>query len=132
MKIQKIEYENFRNFREKGSIKCSTDGKVTIVYGKNGDGKTTLHQLFQWVFYGNVQFNRTATQHLYNLSFESEQEYGTVFRVWGCIEFEHEGHRYALSRTNKYKKAINDSELIGEEVSLQREDDDYNWNRVCK
>ena len=43
MKISKIEFENFRNFKEHGEIKCSTDGKVTIVYGKNGDGKTTLH-----------------------------------------------------------------------------------------
>ena len=45
MKIRKIEFENFRNFKEHGEIKCSVDGKVTIVYGKNGDGKTTLHQL---------------------------------------------------------------------------------------
>lgn len=59
MKISKIEYENFRNFREHGEIRCSTDGKVTIIYGKNGDGKTTLHQLFQWVFYGQVHFNAT-------------------------------------------------------------------------
>ena len=41
MKIKSIEYENFRNFRDYGTIKCSTDGKVTIIYGKNGDGKTT-------------------------------------------------------------------------------------------
>ena len=45
MKIRKIEFENFRNFKEHGEIKCSVDGKVTIVYGKNGDGKTTLHQV---------------------------------------------------------------------------------------
>ena len=43
MKIKNIEYENFRNFKDHGMIKCSTDGKVTIIYGKNGDGKTTLH-----------------------------------------------------------------------------------------
>lgn len=36
MKIKSIEYENFRNFRDYGTIKCSTDGKVTIIYGKNG------------------------------------------------------------------------------------------------
>ena len=65
MKISKIEYENFRNFREHGEIRCSTDGKVTIIYGKNGDGKTTLHQLFQWVFYGQVHFNKTTTCLLY-------------------------------------------------------------------
>lgn len=42
MRIANIEFENFRNFRDHGEIKCSTDGKVTIIYGKNGDGKTTL------------------------------------------------------------------------------------------
>ena len=70
MKISKIEYENFRNFKKHGEIKCSTDGKVTIIYGKNGDGKTTLHQLFQWILYGQVHFNRTTTDRLYNLEFE--------------------------------------------------------------
>ena len=44
MKKSKIEFENFRNFKEHGKIRCSTNGKVTIIYGKNGDGKTTHHQ----------------------------------------------------------------------------------------
>lgn len=39
MRITNIEFENFRNFRDHGEIKCSTDGKVTIIYGKNGDVK---------------------------------------------------------------------------------------------
>lgn len=34
MRIANIEFENFRNFRDHGEIKCSTDGKVTIIYGK--------------------------------------------------------------------------------------------------
>ena len=81
MRIKSIEFENFRNFKDHGIIKCSNDSKVTIIYGKNGDGKTTLHQLFQWVFYGQVKFNKTTTDHLYNLAFESQQEYGVVFDV---------------------------------------------------
>ena len=55
-------------------IKCSTDGKVTIIYGKNGDGKTTLHQLFQWIIYGQVKFNKTTTDHLYNLAYEKRTD----------------------------------------------------------
>lgn len=130
MKIKSIEYENFRNFRDHGIIKCSTDGKVTIIYGKNGDGKTTLHQLFQWVFYGQVKFNKTTTDHLYNLAFESEQEYGTVFDVMGRIDFEHDGSMYSITRNYTYKKGLDDSEKIGEELSLQKRDEDYNWKRV--
>ena len=45
MKISKIEFENFRNFKDRGQIRCSTDGKVTIIYGKIGDGKTTWREL---------------------------------------------------------------------------------------
>ncbi len=130
MRIKAIEFENFRNFKERGIIKCSTDGKVTIIYGKNGDGKTTLHQLFQWVFYGQVHFNKTSTEHLYNLEFEREQDYNTVFEVMGRIDFEHENKQYSLTRTNTYRKGLGDSEKIGESVTLNQMDDDNNWRRV--
>ena len=132
MKIKNIEYENFRNFKDHGIIKCSTDGKVTIIYGKNGDGKTTLHQLFQWIIYGQVRFNKTTTNHLYNLAYESELSYGQVFSVMGRMDFEHAGSEYSLTRTYTYKKGIDDSEKIGENLSLQKMDDDYNWKRVEK
>ena len=130
MRIKSIEYENFRNFRDHGIIKCSTDGKVTIIYGKNGDGKTTLHQLFQWVIYGRVKFNKTTTDHLYNLAYESSLEYGTVFDVMGRIDFEHDDDMYSLTRTYTYRKGISDSERISESFSLQKRDPDYNWKRV--
>lgn len=130
MKISKIEFENFRNFKEHGEIKCSTDGKVTIVYGKNGDGKTTLHQLFQWVFYGTVHFNKTTTERLYNLEFESELKYGDAFKVMGRVDFEHEGASYSLTRTQEYRKGIDDSQKISESVHLNKMDADFNWVRM--
>ena len=70
MKIKRIEYENFRNFKKAGAVDCSTDGKVTIIYGENGAGKTTFHQLFQWIIYGQVHFNKTASDKMYNLELE--------------------------------------------------------------
>ena len=130
MKIRKIEFENFRNFKDHGEIKCSTDGKVTIVYGKNGDGKTTLHQLFQWVFYGQVHFNKTTTDRLYNLQYESECSFGDTFQVMGCIDFEHDGAEYSLRRTYTYRKGVDEAEKIGEDMSLSKMDEDYNWRRV--
>lgn len=132
MKISKIEFENFRNFKERGEIRCSTDGKVTIIYGKNGDGKTTLHQLFQWILYGQVHFNKTTTDRLYNLEYESEQSFGSIFQVMGRIDFEHDGIPYSLTRTQAYKKGLDDSEKMSEEVSLLAMDDDNNWKRLDK
>lgn len=130
MRIKSIEYENFRNFRDRGVIKCSTDGKMTIVYGHTGDGKTTLHQLFQWVFFGSVSFNKTASTHLYNLSYEHDLEYGEIFDVLGRIDFEHNGENYSLTRKQTYKKGFTDSERLNEEMSLQKQDPDFNWKKV--
>ncbi len=130
MIIHNIEFENFRNFKGHGEIKCSTDGKVTIIYGKNGDGKTTLHQLFQWVFYGQVHFNKTTTDRLYNLKFESEQAFGSMFSVMGRIDFEHDNESYSLTRSITYKKGLDDSEKISEDMVLNKMDDDNNWRRM--
>ena len=132
MKISKIEFENFRNFKERGAIRCSTDGKVTIIYGKIGDGKTTLHQLIQWVFYGKVRFNKTATDRLYNLQYESDCSYGDTFDVMGCVDFEHDGSQYSLRRTYTYRKGLSDSTKIAEDFALSKMDDDYNWRRMDK
>lgn len=132
MRITNIEFENFRNFKDHGEIKCSTDGKVTIIYGKNGDGKTTLHQLFQWVFYGQVHFNKTTTDRLYNLQYESECSFGDTFQVMGCIDFEHSGTKYSLKRTYTYKKGLNDSEKIAEDIVLSYMSEDHDWRRIDK
>lgn len=132
MRITNIEFENFRNFRDHDEIKCSTDSKVTIIYGKNGDGKTTLHQLFQWVFYGQVHFNKTTTDRLYNLQYESECSFGDTFQVMGCIDFEHSGVKYSLKRTYTYKKGLNDSEKIAEDVVLNYMNEDHDWRRIDK
>ena len=130
MKISRVEIENFRNFKEKNVIKCSTDGKVTIIYGDNGDGKTTLHQFFQWVFYNRVRFNKTASDKMYNLEFEKEQDYGATFSVIGTIDFEHDGEYYSIRREWSYKKGLDDSKKFAEEVTLNKKDDDNNWNRL--
>ena len=132
MLIKSLEFENFRNFKARGKIEFSTDGRVSIIYGKNGDGKTTLHQLFQWVFYGQVHFNKTTTDRLYNLQYESECPFGDTFQVMGCIDFEHEGEEYSLRRIYTYKKGLVESEKIAEDMSLSKKDDNYDWHRLEK
>lgn len=132
MKIQKIEFQNFRNFKEYGEIYCSTDGKVTIIYGKNGDGKTTLHQLFHWVFYGTVNFNKTTSNKLYNLEFEKEQALNSTFETMGRVEFEHDHKYYSLTRKYTYRKRVMDSEKENEEFTLLMRSDDYDWTTISK
>lgn len=130
MKIKKITIENFRNFKERSVIECSVDGKVTIIYGKNGDGKTTLHQFFQWMFYDHLNFNKTTTKRLYNLELESEMQYNDTFSVYGNIDFEHEGREYSLTKTTSFKKGLSGSAVLGTERDLMMMDDDHNWKKV--
>ena len=61
MNLQKITYRNFRNYGKKGEVVFSKNGKITLIYGTNGDGKTTFHQLFKWILYGEVTFNNTTS-----------------------------------------------------------------------
>ena len=81
MKISKVEFQNFRNFRDHCELTFPTDGSVTVIYGPNGVGKTTLHQLFQWIFYGEVHFNKTASNKMYNLDFE-QSVFTKPFPCW--------------------------------------------------
>ena len=131
MKISKIEFENFRNFKEQCCITFPTDGSVTVIYGPNGVGKTTLHQLFQWIFYGEVHFNKTASKEMYNLDFEQEAKIFSNFSVWGMIDFEHpnsEGviEKYSIRREWIYRKEPQASKVVGTKIRISK-DVNNNW-----
>lgn len=104
MIIKSIHYKNFRNFEKEGKIYFDTQGKISIVYGTNGDGKTTLHQLFQWILYGAVNFNKTTTKKLYNLDAAERIRENTGLYVWGEIEFTHNKEEYLVRREWRYEK----------------------------
>lgn len=136
MKIIKIESVNFRNFKAKCSITFPTDGSVTIIYGPNGVGKTTLHQLFQWIFYGEVHFNKTASKEMYNLEFEQNARYGSNFTVSGMIDFEHPNRngvieKYSILRKWVYRKDLKDSKVVERSIRISKDaslsDKDSNW-----
>lgn len=129
MLIKSLEYENFRNFKKFGRIEFSTDGRVTFIYGKNGDGKTTLHQLLQWIFYGETHFNKTTTDKLYNLEYADNCKIGERFKVFGRVEFEDNGKVYMLRRSRSYEKHVKEIEMIVENLELQVQTDN-NWSVV--
>lgn len=134
MKIKKIKYGNFRNFEKEGEITFSTDGKVTIIYGTNGDGKTTLHQLFQWILYGKVNFNKTTTPgKLYNLKRGANLSRECSMYVWGEIEFEHEGEKYVVRREWEYYKQKSDDivhKQEGDSFYVQKKNSMEDWKEL--
>lgn len=130
MIIKEVEYKNFRQFKEHGSIKCSSNGKITLIYGKNGDGKTTLHQLFHWIFYNTVNFNKTTTDKLYNLFYEKTLRYNDTTETEGKIYFEHNGEDYVIRRIWHYQKQISKISKIGEEVDIFKQNENGDWKKV--
>lgn len=132
MIIKEIEFENFRQFKDHGLIKCSSDGKMTIIYGKNGDGKTTLHQLFHWIFYNSVNFNKTTTDKLYNLTYETSLKFNDTTDTEGRIVFEHKGSEYQIRRVWHYQKQISRISKIGEEVELFKLNENNDWGKLTQ
>lgn len=130
MKIKKIEFENFRNFKEHGCVECATDGKVTIIYGVNGAGKTTFHQLFQWIVYGTVRFNKTASDKMYNLELDRSASIDDKFRVFGQIEFEHAGDEYAMRREWVYQKGLFETKRLSNSFTITKKESGKDWVRL--
>lgn len=134
MKIRAIRYQNFRNFAKRGEVTFDTTKKVSIVYGTNGDGKTTLHQLFQWILYRRVTFNKTTSDSkLYNLGNGAKLTQDCSFVVWGEIEFEHDGEIYVARREYTYYKnsagnIVHKSDL--DEFIVQKREKGNDWKDI--
>lgn len=134
MKIKSLKYGNFRNFEKNGEITFATDGKITIIYGTNGDGKTTLHQLFQWILYGRVNFNKTTSaDKLYNLARGQKLSVESSMRVWGQIEFEHNSDNYIVRREWEYYKQRNGEiyhKSSGDDFFVQKQAEKGDWKEL--
>ena len=134
MKIQKISYLNFRNYGKKGEVKFDDSGKISLVYGENGEGKTTFHQLFQWVLYGKVNFNQTTIPtKLYNLRVGKNLAPERGLMVVGEIAFEHEDVNYLAHREwGYYKNSSGDIQrrTAGDSFYIMKQLPSNDWRKV--
>ncbi len=111
MLIKQIKLCNFRQYREKQTVKfsCDKEKNVTVILGDNTSGKTTLIQAFNWCLYGETSFK---TKELINS--EVLQQMGTMSSkdVFVEVELIHEDKLYVIRRTqtvtkNSYDRAPN-------------------------
>ena len=130
MIIESIKIENFRCYCGVNTLSFNNNGKVTLIYGDSGYGKSSLLQFFRWMFYGDPDFGDKNDKPLFNLTAWENSKPGDIIRVAGEIKFEHLGVKYSLSKVIEFGYAINpaNARVTNSEMSLLHLVND-NWQR---
>lgn len=117
LSIQKIKYKNFLSTGNQFTEVNFTDTKTTLIVGKNGEGKTTLHSALVFGLYGKSNRNTTKKQ-LVN----SRNKKDCLVEV----EFSNEGRKYKVQRgisPNAFQIWIDD--VLQQELSAAKDQQKY-------
>lgn len=119
MRIKRMAVKNFRQFYGECVLEfsCEERGRITVIHGENGSGKTSLLNAFKWVFYGETDFD-TGEQTILNELALTETEPGGTVELKIHLDFEHEGVDYTAVRKQEYRRSqdILDVDPIGKAV----------------
>ena len=101
MKLQRLEFNDFRLYQGHQEITFATDPKknVTIVYGANGGGKTTLLNAFLWALFGTFSEDVQQKNLIVNLDTWAATSVGEFAEAKVILQFENEGMDYVLTRS---------------------------------
>ena len=117
MKINSIKITNFRCYYGTNTLSFNSNGKITLIYGDSGYGKSSLLQFFRWMFYDDYDFGKSDDKPLFNISTYNECKTNESFEVSGQIDFDHLGVSYRLNKCIVYNFAFR-----MENVSIKRTD----------
>ena len=130
MIINSIKITNFRCYYGTNSLSFNSNGKITLIYGDSGYGKSSLLQFFKWMFYNDADFGKNDDKPLFNIPAYKEHSIGDTIEVSGQIDFEHLGISYRLNRTSEYQVAfkIENSALKTSDYKLLIKGDDDGYH----
>ncbi len=104
--IRSITLTDFGPFKDEQRIEFPADPGVSIIYGENMRGKTTLLNAIRYALFGKVitrGANEVALHQIGNWETAKEKgKYG--FKV--VLAFEHEGSKYELTREHRPRAGI--------------------------
>jgi len=109
LRLQQLEMENFGPFKGTQSIQFPQEDGVTIVYGENMRGKTSLLNAIRYALFGKVLTRGSRQAALHKIgNWESADEGIYGFKV--VLSFTYKGHDYVLTRTYRPKQGASDPE----------------------
>lgn len=125
MKLLSIELENFRPYGGRNRISFAQEPghNVTLVYGTNGGGKTTLLNAFTWTLYGHLSADVEQRDRLINNRIWQEARLGSLVDMSVTVEFEHEGRTYTARRFLTAEKQSSEQRLPKAQLVLLVRDD---------
>ncbi|MGI5485409.1 AAA family ATPase [Microtetraspora malaysiensis] len=126
MKLVSIELQNFRPYegRQKIEFAAGPERNVTVIYGTNGGGKTTLLNAFTWGLYGFLSEDVEFRDQLINSTVWHNSSEGSLVAASVAIEFEHQGTTFTVRRTvEAHKRGAMQPQPRPELVMLKRNPD---------
>ncbi|EHF07649.1 hypothetical protein HMPREF1020_00405 [Clostridium sp. 7_3_54FAA] len=97
LQFTSLTVENFGPFKGCQTIDFTNEDGVTIIWGNNGRGKTTLLNIFRYALFGRFQNRRGANVDLTAMSnIEGRAEGHYDFKV--ILKMQNDGKRYELTR----------------------------------
>lgn len=130
MVINNIKITNFRCYYGINTMSFKANGKITLIYGDSGYGKSSLLQFFRWMFYNDYDFGQNDDKPLFNLAAFQECKPGELVEVSGQIDFEHLGVNYRLNKAIFYNVSLNvkNSGVQKTDIKLQIKGDDGGYH----
>lgn len=110
MRINEIEFQNFRQFVNQRIVFSSVNNKVTIIHGQTHIGKTTLVKAMLWCLYGDQDGFRTDPALVSRDLLSRTLTHGTTVPVSVTIKLEHNGFDYTIKTSEKYVYTTGDGE----------------------
>ena len=130
MVINSIKITNFRCYYGTSTLSFNANGKITLIYGDSGYGKSSLLQFFRWMFYNDYNFGKNDDKPLFNIAAYKEKQIGESVEVAGQIDFEHLGVAYRLNKAVSFDVTfrMQNSRVLKTDYKLQMMGEDGGYH----
>ncbi|MBI4650350.1 AAA family ATPase [Candidatus Desantisbacteria bacterium] len=116
MKINKIKLHNYRQYYNEQVISIPEKGKIIIIRGENGAGKTNLISGLTWCLYNE----KTNIKELINDKALDEAPAGKKVEMYIEIHFKHDDILYIIKRNISVINSLTDQLKPNEKYNLQK------------